>query len=85
MTTILCVLVFIAMGAAIGFAGNMMSEKSNRVVSIVLGVAGSLGISWIASLLGLGAGFLAFSVWGIVFGILGACVLVGIYTVISKR
>lgn len=85
MTTFLCILVFIAIGAAVGFVGSMISEKANRMVSIVLGLAGSLGISWIVSLFGLGAGFVSFSLWGIIAGIVGACLLVGIYAAVSKR
>lgn len=85
MTAILAVLVFIAIGAAIGFVGSLLSDSSNRMISIVVGVAGSLAISWIASLLGLGAGFLAFSLWGIILGILGAAAAVGIYVAISRR
>lgn len=85
MATILCILVFAIIGAAIGFAGTLLSDQGNKVLSIILGVVGSLGVSWIASLLGLGAGFLAFSLWGIIFGVLGACILVGVYAMTNRR
>lgn len=85
MTTFLAILVFAVIGVAVGFLGSLVSDKLNRVTSIILGVVGSLGISWLASLIGVGAGFMAFSLWGIVFGIVGACAVVGIYAFANRR
>lgn len=82
---ILYVVAFIAIGAIIGFAGSRLFEGSNPVISILLGLVGSLGLSWVASLLGIGGGFLSLTLWGIVAAIIGACLLVGIYGFVNKR
>lgn len=82
---ILYVVAFVAIGAVIGFLGSRLFEGSNPVISILLGLVGSLGLSWVASLLGLGGGFLALTLWGIVTAIIGACLLVGLYGIINKR
>lgn len=85
MSTFWSVLLFMVLGALIGYLGTLMFKGVSLVVSIILGLVGSLGISWVAKLLGLGAGFVSFSVWGVVFGILGACLAVGIYGLIARK
>lgn len=85
MTMFLSILAFLAIGALVGFLGTRLFEQSNLTISILLGMVGSFGFSWLAKLLGLGTGFLSFSLWGVVFGILGACVCVAIYGFIARR
>lgn len=85
MTMILAALAFLAIGALAGFLGTRLFEGINTLASIVLGVVGSFAASWIAKLLGLGTGFLSFSLWGVVFGIIGACLFVAIYGFIARR
>lgn len=82
---VVAVLAFIAIGALIGFLANrLLFADTSLAVNILLGIAGSLGASWGMSLLGYGTGILSFSWQGIVFGILGACLLVAIYCLISR-
>lgn len=85
MMAIVSVAVFLVIGIAIGFAGSMLFPQSNKLLSILLGAVGSIGLSWVAKLLGFGAGFLSFSLWGIIAAIVGACLLTAIYGVIAKR
>lgn len=85
MTMFLSILAFLAIGALVGFLGTRLFEGASMIVSILLGILGSFGASWISKLLGLGTGFLSFSLWGVVFGILGACLLVAIYGLIARR
>lgn len=82
---IVAILAFTAIGALIGFLANrFLFQTTSLVINILLGVAGSLGASWGMSLLGYGTGILSFSLWGILFGVLGACLLVAIYGLISR-
>lgn len=85
MSTFLWVLLFIAIGALIGFLGTRLFRGMSLAISLLLGVVGSLGISWVGKLLGLGAGFTAFSWWGLIFGIVGAFLVVAIYGLIAQR
>lgn len=85
MSTFLSVLIFVAIGALIGVLFSRLFEGTSLVVGILLGLAGSFGFSWLASLLGLGSGFLTISVWGVVFGVVGACLLTVIYGFIAQR
>lgn len=85
MTLFLVILAFVAIGALIGFLGTRMFEGANLWISIVVGLVGSFGASWLAKILGLGTGFMSFSMWGVVFGILGACLLVAVYGFIARR
>lgn len=85
MMTILSILAFLAIGVLIGFLGTKLFEGSNPILSMVLGAVGSFAASWCAELLGLGTGILTISLWGVVFGILGACLLVAVYGFIAHR
>lgn len=85
MSTFLVVLIFLAVGVLVGFLGSRAFPNSNVWIDILLGLAGSFGISWVAKLLHLGTGFLVFSWWGLIFGILGACLFVGVYGFITRR
>lgn len=82
---VMAVLAFIAIGALVGFlAYRFLFAASSLVIHILLGIAGSLGASWGMGLLGFGTGILSFSWQGIVFGILGACLLVAIYGLVGR-
>lgn len=83
--TILSVLAFLVIGAVIGYVACYFFDRSSIPLSILLGMIGSVGLSWCAKLLGVGAGILSFSLWGIVAGILGACLLVVGYGILSRR
>lgn len=82
---VVAVLAFIAIGALLGFlAYRFLFAGTSLVVNILLGIVGSLGASWGMSLLGFGTGILSFSLQGILFGILGACLLIAIYGLVSR-
>lgn len=85
MSTLVCVVIFAAVGLLIGFLGSRLFSGVNLGISLILGVIGSIGIAWVASLLGLGSGLLTFSWWGLIMGILGSCLVVAIYGFIAKR
>lgn len=85
MSTFLSILVFAAIGALVGFLGTRLFKGASLLISIILGLVGSFGISWVCKLLGLGAGFLSLSVWGVVMGVVGACLAVAIYGLIARR
>lgn len=75
MATFLSILFFIALGAGAGLLVTRRYKESSLLANILAGIAGSLTISWLASLLGLGAGFAALSVWGVLFGAAGGCLI----------
>lgn len=85
MSTFLWVLLFIAIGALVGFLGTRLFKGMSLVLSLLLGVVGSLGISWVGKLLGAGLGFTAFSWWGLILGIAGAALVVAVYGLIARR
>lgn len=85
MSTFVCVLIFAAVGLIIGFLGSRLFAGASLLISLLLGLVGSFGVSWLASLLNLGAGFLHFSWWGLIMGIVGACLAVAIYGFIARR
>lgn len=85
MTTLVCILIFAAVGLLVGFLGSRLFGGSSLLLSLLLGLVGSFGVSWLASLLKLGTGFITFSWWGLVMGILGASLAVGIYGFIVRR
>ncbi len=77
-------IVTIIVGALIGWiASKMMStdEQQGALANIGIGIAGSLLGSWLfGSVLGIGSAGAAgaFSFWGVVWGIVGAVVLIAI-------
>lgn len=80
------VLVFILLGVGGGFLLTRRYNETSLLTNILLGIAGSLVLSWLMKLIGVGMGFTAFSFWGIVFGIIGALLAPFIYcTVASKK
>ena len=85
MSTFLSVLVFAAIGLLAGFLATRLFKGARMLLSLILGLIGSFGVSWVAKLLGLGTGFLSISLWGIVAGIVGAALVVCIYGLIAKR
>lgn len=85
MAAFFSVLLFIAIGTLAGILGARFFKGTSLVFNIILGLIGSLGFSWLGGWLGLGAGFFALSVWGLIFGTLGACLTVIVYGCLSKR
>lgn len=85
MTLFLSILAFVAIGALVGYLGTRLFEGANLWISILLGLVGSFGASWLGKFLGMGTGFMSFSLWGIVFAILGACLLVAVYGFFARR
>lgn len=77
-------IVTILVGALIGWlASRMMStdEQQGALANIGIGIVGSLLGSWLfGTVLGIGSAGNAgtFSIWGIIWGIVGAVVLIGI-------
>lgn len=84
MKTILSLLVFLLIGSVAGVAFHKKYDTS-LLLNVILGIVGSLGVSWLVGLLGLGSGFMALSLWGIVFGIVGAVLLPLIYGLMQNR
>lgn len=85
MTAFFSVLLFIAIGALAGILGARFFKGTSLVFDIILGLVGSLGFSWLTGWLGFGTGFFALSLWGVIFGIFGACLIVAIYGCLNKR
>lgn len=85
MSTFVCILIFAAVGLLIGFLGSRLFGGTSLLLNLLLGLVGSFGVSWVASLLKVGAGFMTFSWWGLVMGILGACLTVGVYGLIVRH
>lgn len=77
-------IVMILVGAVIGWlASRMMStdEQQGAFANIVIGIVGSLLGSWLfGNVLGIGGAGAAgsLSLWGVIWGVLGAVVLIAI-------
>lgn len=77
-------IVAIILGALIGWIASLImntDEQQGTLANILIGIVGSLLGSWIfGGLLGIGGAWSAgsFSFWGIVWGIIGAIVLIAI-------
>ncbi len=80
-------LVLIIVGAIIGWlAGLIMKTNMGIIVDIIVGIVGSLLGKWIFSdLLGIGGASAAgsFSIMGIIWGVIGAVVLLAILRAIG--
>ncbi len=77
-------IVAILVGALIGWLASMIMKtdaQQGALANILIGIFGSLLGSWLfGSVLGIGAAGEAgaFSIWGIVWGVVGAIVLIAI-------
>lgn len=85
MTTFLSVLVFIAIGAGGGYLMARQYSETSLLANVMVGIGGSLVLSWLMKLIGVGLGFTAFSFWGIVFGIAGALLAPWLYCLIVGK
>lgn len=77
-------IVTILVGALVGWlASRMMNtdKQQGALANVVIGIVGSLLGSWLfGSVLGIGSAEAAgtLSIWGIIWGVVGAAVLIGI-------
>ncbi len=79
------ILIWIIFGAIIGWlAGLVMGDSKSLVMNIIVGILGALLGSWIASML-FDAPIDTFSVWGVVFSVIGAAILIAIKRALTGR
>lgn len=73
-------------GAFIGWIASMIMKTNAQmgaIANIVCGLVGAVIGRFIASILHLGTPGTNFSIPGILFGVLGACILIGIYKAVT--
>lgn len=79
------ILIWIIFGAVIGWlAGLVMGDSKSLVMNIIVGILGALLGSWIADLL-FDAPIDTFSVWGVVFSVIGAALLIFLKRLITGK
>lgn len=74
-------IIVILAGAFIGWIASMImgtNAQMGAIANIVVGLIGAVIGRFVASLLGLAPPGTNFSLMGLLFGILGACILIGI-------
>ncbi len=82
-------IVFILVGALIGWLASLVmstDKQQGSLANIAIGIVGSLLGSWLfGSVLGIGGAVVAgtLSVWGIIWGVFGAVVLIALLKVLK--
>lgn len=82
-------IILILVGALIGWIASRLmgtDEQQGALANIVIGIIGSVLGSWLfGSVLGIGGAGVAgtFSIWGIIWGVVGAALLIGILKVLK--
>jgi uncharacterized membrane protein YeaQ/YmgE (transglycosylase-associated protein family) len=79
-------IITILAGAFIGWIASMImgtNASMGALANIIAGLVGAFVGGFIANLLGFGAQGAGFSISQLLFGILGACIVIGIYKAIS--
>lgn len=72
MSTIVSVIIWLAVGAVIGLiASSLMGGSLGLIWCIILGIVGSLLGGWISSLLGISGGWIV----NAIFSLIGACIV----------
>lgn len=85
---ILNIIVFLALGALAGWiAGKLMKSKGGMWFNIVLGIVGSFVGCWVGGLLGIGGSPIgtSFNVVSIITAVLGACLVIAVVRLFSKK
>lgn len=85
MITFWSILTFVLLGTAGGFLLTRRYRSASLLACIIAGILGSLSLSWLASLAGLGKGYAAFSPWGVLFGVAGAFLFPLAVCIIQKK
>jgi uncharacterized membrane protein YeaQ/YmgE (transglycosylase-associated protein family) len=80
-------IVTIAAGAVIGWIASMIMKTNasmGAIANIIAGIVGAFVGSMITTLLHLGPAFGAgFSIYQLIFGVIGACIVIAIYKAVS--
>src|SRR5207249_4424620 len=75
-------------GAFIGWIASMImgtDQQMGAIANIVAGLVGAWVGGFISSMLGMGAFGAGFSLPALLFGVLGACIAIGIYKAITGQ
>lgn len=79
-------IVTILAGAFIGWIASMIMKtdaQMGAIANIVAGIVGAFVGGLISSMLGIGAQGTGFHIGQLLFGVIGACIVIGIYKAIS--
>lgn len=85
MKTFISILIFIMIGVGGGLLLSHLYKTSSILANIIGGISGSLGVSWLASRLGVGGGFSSLTLPGLLFGVAGALLTPLIVCLIHHR
>lgn len=78
------IIIWIVVGAVLGFLANMVFDRGNTLSNVIAGVIGSALAGWVATLFGVGA-WNAFSWINLLIAAAGACVLLGVGVKLLKK
>ncbi len=84
---IISIIVWIVIGFIIGALAKLImpgKDPGGFVVTTLLGIAGAFVGGFLSRLIGLGGLTGGFSLWSIVFGVIGAIILLAIYRMLKK-
>lgn len=82
---LLCLITFVLFGTAGGVIFQIMHNKTSMLFNIMLGILGSLGLSRLGLIIGIGRGFLSFSFSGLLLGIAGSILLPLLYCRLASK
>jgi uncharacterized membrane protein YeaQ/YmgE (transglycosylase-associated protein family) len=81
-------IIWLILGAIIGWlAGMVMGDRGSTVMNIVVGIVGAFLGGLVFNLLGIGGSNINnsdFSIGGLVVSFIGACILLGIVTLVRR-
>ena len=81
-------IVTILAGALIGWIASMIMKTNAQmgaIANILCGIAGAFVGGFITSLLGMGALGTGFSLMQLIFGVIGACIVIAIYKAVTGQ
>lgn len=78
------IIIWVVVGAALGYLGNLIFNRDNLIGNVIAGVIGSALAGWVATLFSVGA-WNAFSFVNLLIAAAGACLLLGIGYKLLKR
>ncbi|MBR5430540.1 MAG: GlsB/YeaQ/YmgE family stress response membrane protein [Firmicutes bacterium] len=81
------ILSWLVFGAIVGWVASLIMGRSRRMglgMDIIVGIVGSFIGGWLGNLIGVGGGY-SFTKWGFVTSIIGACLLLMLFSRVNKK
>ncbi len=82
------IIITILAGALIGWIASMIMKTNAQmgaIANIVAGIVGAFVGGFISSLLGMGKFGADFNIMSLIFGVIGACIVIAIYKAVTGK